>query len=35
MMFRFSRNHGVFYGFGAVGLAILTGWLGRLVFRKD
>lgn len=35
MMFRFSRNHGVLYGFGAVGLALLTGWLGRLVFRKD
>lgn len=35
LMFRFSRNHGVLYGFGAVGLAFLTGWLGRLVFRKD
>ncbi len=35
LMFRFSRNHGVLYGFGAVGLALLTGWLGRLVFRKD
>lgn len=35
MLFRFSRNHGILYGFGAVGLAFLTGWLGRLVFRKD
>ena len=35
MLFRLSRNHSLFYGFCAVGLAILTGWIGRLVFRKD
>jgi uncharacterized protein (TIGR02186 family) len=35
MLFRLSRNHGLFYGFCAVGLAIATGWLGRLLFRKD
>ena len=35
MLFRLSRNHGLFYGFCAVGLAIVTGWAGRLVFRKD
>jgi len=35
MLFRLSRNHSLFYGFCAVGLAIVTGWAGRLVFRKD
>lgn len=35
MLFRLSRNHSLFYGFCAVGLAIVTGWVGRLVFRKD
>jgi uncharacterized protein (TIGR02186 family) len=35
MLFRLSRNHSLFYGFCAVGLAILTGWLGRLIFRRD
>lgn len=32
---RLSVNHSVFYGFAAVALAMLTGWLGRIVFRKD
>ena len=35
MLFRLSTNHGTFYGFVAVGLAMLTGWLGRLIFRRD
>jgi uncharacterized protein (TIGR02186 family) len=35
MLFRLSRNHSLFYGFCAVALAIVTGWIGRLVFRKD
>lgn len=35
MLFRLSSNHGTFYGFVAVGLAMLTGWLGRLIFRRD
>ncbi|PSJ54887.1 TIGR02186 family protein [Kumtagia ephedrae] len=35
MLFRLSRNHSLFYGFCAVGLAIVTGWLGRIVFRRD
>ena len=35
MLFRLSNNHGTFYGFVAVGLAMLTGWLGRIVFRRD
>ena len=28
MLFRLSRNHSFFYGICAVGLAIVTGWLG-------
>jgi uncharacterized protein (TIGR02186 family) len=35
MLFRLSRNHSLFYGLCAVGLAIITGWLGRLIFRRD
>jgi uncharacterized protein (TIGR02186 family) len=35
MLFRLSSNHATFYGFVAVGLAMLTGWLGRLIFRRD
>ena len=34
-LFRFANNNSVAYGFGAVGLAFVTGWLGRVVFRKD
>lgn len=30
-----ANHHGLYYGMFAVALAILTGWLGRLVFRKD
>ncbi len=32
-VFRASRVHGFFYGVGAVLLAMLVGWLGRLIFR--
>jgi uncharacterized protein (TIGR02186 family) len=32
---RFSTNHGLGYGVLATLLAMLTGWLGRIVFRKD
>lgn len=35
MLFRLSRNHSLFYGFVAVGLAMVTGWVGRVVFRRD
>ncbi len=35
MIFRLAHNHSIFYGSFAVFLAILTGWIGRLVFRKD
>ena len=34
-IFRLSRDYGFLYGVFAVLLAILTGWIGRLVFRKD
>lgn len=32
---RFSTNHGPSYGILATLLAVLTGWLGRIIFRKD
>jgi uncharacterized protein (TIGR02186 family) len=32
---RFAANHGFAYGILATVLAIVTGWLGRIVFRKD
>jgi len=32
---RFATNHGFAYGILATVLAIVTGWLGRIVFRKD
>lgn len=34
-IYRFARDHSVIYGFAAVFIAIFTGFLGRLVFRKD
>jgi uncharacterized protein (TIGR02186 family) len=34
-IFRASRDYGFPYGLFAVTLAMLTGWLGRLVFRRD
>lgn len=32
---RIAQEHGLFYGLAAVFLAVLTGWVGRLVFRRD
>lgn len=32
---RFAANHGFAYGILATVLAIVTGWLGRIVFRRD
>lgn len=32
---RASVNHSFLYGLGAVALAMLTGWLGRILFRRD
>lgn len=34
-IYRFSTNHGPSYGILATLLAVVTGWLGRIVFRKD
>jgi uncharacterized protein (TIGR02186 family) len=34
-LFSFAKNQGFIYGLLAVLLAVITGWLGRLVFRKD
>jgi uncharacterized protein (TIGR02186 family) len=34
-IYRFSTNHGFSYGILATALAMVTGWLGRIVFRKD
>lgn len=34
-IYRFSTNHGPSYGILATLLAMVTGWLGRIVFRKD
>jgi uncharacterized protein (TIGR02186 family) len=30
-----ANDHGLFYGFAAAGLALLTGWLASVVFRRD
>ena len=32
---RYAQTHGFAYGIFAVLLAFLTGWIGRMVFRKD
>lgn len=34
-IFRFSRDNSFFYGVLAVALAMLTGWVGSIVFRRD
>jgi uncharacterized protein (TIGR02186 family) len=34
-VFRAAHNHSLLYGLFAVALAMLTGWMGRLIFRKD
>jgi hypothetical protein len=34
-VFRSSIDYGLLYGIFAVALAMLTGWLGRIVFRRD
>jgi len=30
-----AREHGLLYGFATAGLALLTGWLASVVFRRD
>ena len=34
-VYRAAQDHGFLYGLFAVGLAFVTGWVGRVVFRKD
>jgi uncharacterized protein (TIGR02186 family) len=34
-VFRLAQHHGLFYGFLSVSLAMVTGWLGRIIFRRD
>lgn len=34
-VYRMAQNHGLIYGIGSVLLAIFTGWLGRILFRRD
>ena len=34
-IFRFANDYSLFYGIFAVMLAMLTGWLGSVVFRRD
>ncbi|MGF7008029.1 TIGR02186 family protein [Aminobacter sp. BE322] len=34
-IYRFANDHGFGYGLFAIALAMFTGWLGRIIFRKD
>lgn len=34
-VYRAAQEHSFLYGLGAVALAFFTGWIGRLVFRRD
>lgn len=34
-IYRTAQTQGLLYGFFAVALAMLTGWLGRVIFRRD
>lgn len=34
-VFNVSKDYGFLYGLFAVSLAMVTGWLGRLIFRRD
>ena len=34
-IFRTANNYGLLYGLFAVFLAMITGWLGRIIFRRD
>lgn len=34
-VFRVAQDYSLLYGIFAVALAMLTGWMGRLIFRKD
>lgn len=34
-LYQFAHQNSMLYGILAVLIAIVTGWLGRLIFRKD
>lgn len=34
-IYRTAQDNGLFFGFAAVLLAIITGWLGRIIFKRD
>ncbi|WP_421854129.1 TIGR02186 family protein [Oricola sp.] len=34
-LFQAAQNQSLFYGMGSVALALLVGWLGRVMFRRD
>jgi uncharacterized protein (TIGR02186 family) len=34
-IYRFAMRHSLWFGIFAVVLAMITGWLGRVIFRKD
>ncbi|MGO4839943.1 TIGR02186 family protein [Rhizobiaceae sp. 2RAB30] len=34
-MYRTANDYGFLYGLFAVALAMVTGWLGRIIFKKD
>ncbi|PSJ60302.1 TIGR02186 family protein [Pseudaminobacter soli (ex Li et al. 2025)] len=34
-IYRFAMRHSLWFGIFAVVLAMITGWLGRIIFRKD
>lgn len=34
-LFRLANNHGFFFGLCSVALAFVTGWAGRMIFRRD
>ena len=35
VMASYARDHGILYGVATAFLALLTGWLGAVVFRRD
>jgi uncharacterized protein (TIGR02186 family) len=34
-IYRTAQENGLFFGFAAVLLAVITGWLGRIIFKRD
>ena len=34
-LYSFAQNQAFLYGLASVALALIVGWLGRVMFRKD